>query len=70
MKGKNLKNSKRHGNNTRTYLNGSFIPEFNYFNYLIIGQSYKEKQVSRYKVINGANHVQVTEDGDFVKIGQ
>ena len=68
VKGKNLKNNKRYGNNTRIYLNDSFIPEFNYFNFLI-RNALKNKEIYRYKVRNGVNHVQVTEDSEFVEIG-
>ena len=35
----------------------------------MIRQAFKNKEIHRYKVRNGVNHVQVTEDGEFVEIG-
>ena len=68
ISGKNLKGSKKYGEDTQIYLNDSFIPEFSYFNYLI-RMAFKDKTIHKFKVRNGVNLVQKYEGGEFVEIG-
>ena len=68
VSGKNLKSNRKYGVGTKLYLNGSFIPEFSYFNYLI-RMAIKDKTIHRYKVRNGVNLVQRHEGEEFLEIG-
>merc|ERR1712074_332559 len=65
--GKRLKDYRRYGEDSRIYINESFIPEFGYLNY-IIRKALKEKKIYRYKVRNGVNFVQVLQDDEYIEI--
>ena len=65
--GKRLKDYRRYGEDSRIYINESFIPEFGYLNY-IIRKALKEKKIYRYKVRNGVNFVQVLHDDEYIEI--
>ena len=64
---KNLNSNRRYGD-SKIYLNGSFLPEFSYFNYLI-QCTCKDQRIKQYKVRNGVNFIQKEEEGDFKEIG-
>ena len=65
--GKNLKNSKRYGEN-KIFINNSFCPEFRFLNF-VIRKALREKHIHRYKIRNGITYVQKTEQSSFVEIG-
>ena len=66
--GKNLKNSKRYGNDTKVFINPSFCPEFHFLNYAV-RKAFKEKHIYKYKVRNGVTCIQMLPEGNFVEIG-
>ena len=68
VNGKNLKDSTRYEVNTLIYLNDSFIPEFGFLNF-VLRSADKNKKIYKYKVRNGVNFVQKSQDGVFVDIG-
>ena len=65
---KYLKGNTRYGERTRIFLNDSFIPEFGFFNY-VIRKAYKEKLIYKYRVRNGVNFIQKSNESEFVEIG-
>ena len=65
---KNLKDNKRYGEDTKIYINDSFIPDFGYFNYLI-RHARKDNKIHSFKIKNGVHHVQKEDGGNFVIIG-
>lgn len=62
--GKKLKNKENFKN---IYINNSFCKEFGFLNYQI-RKAQKAKKLFRYKVKNGINLVQATQDGEFCEI--
>ena len=68
VNGKKLKDSTRYGDNTAIYFNDSFIPDFGFLNF-VIRSAHKNKTLYKYKVRNGVNFVQKSQDGVFVEIG-
>ena len=68
INGKNLVGNKRYGEETRLFLNDSFIPEFGFLNF-VIRRAAKDKKLFRYKVSNGVTFVQNNQDDKFVEIG-
>ena len=68
VNGKNLKDSTRYGDNTAIYFNDSFIPDFGFLNF-VIRSAHKNKKLFKYKMRNGVNFVQKSQDGVFVEIG-
>ena len=68
INGKNLKNSKRYGENSKIYLNDSFCSEFRFLNF-VIRKALREYNIYRYKIRNGITYVQKDEYSLFVQIG-
>ena len=68
INGKNLVGNKRYGEETRLFLNDSFIPEFGFLNF-VIRRAAKDKKLFRYKMRNGVTFVQKNQDDKFVEIG-
>ena len=66
--GKNLKNSKRYGNNTKIYINNTFCNEFRFLNFAI-RTALREKNIHHYKISNGISYVQKSEHSSYVEIG-
>ena len=68
ISGRNLRGSKRYGDDTRLFVNENFIPEFRFTNY-VVRKAFREKIIHKYKIRNGVTHVQKDPDGSFVEIG-
>lgn len=68
IKSNKLAGNTRYGGNTRLYINDSFCNEFRFLNYAI-RLAKKSNNIFRYKVRNGVNFIQQTEDSSFIEIG-
>ena len=68
VSGKNLKGSKKYGENTKLFINPNFCREFNFLNYAI-RKAHRDKHIYRYRVRNGVTSVQMELDGPFTEIG-
>ena len=68
IKGKNLKGTKRYGENHNVYINNAFCPEFRFL-MKVIRDASKAKEINWYKIRNGVPYVQKEAEGEFVQIG-
>ena len=68
INGKNLKGSKRYGEDTKLYVNENLTPEFRFINYAV-RKAIRENNIHKYKIRNGVTHVQKDPEGSFVEIG-
>ena len=66
VNGKNLKSSKRYGEN-KIFVNNSFCVEFRFLNF-VIRKAAREKLLNRYKIRNGVTYVQRDTERDFTEI--
>ena len=66
--GKNLRDTKRYGDNKKIFINDSLCPEFKFLNFAI-RNALKRKEMYRYRVRNGISYVQMDDKFDFVQIG-
>ena len=67
VNGRNLKGSKRYGENTSVYINDSFCTEFKFLTYAI-RKALREKRINRYKIRNGVPYVQMDASSSFIEI--
>ena len=68
VNGRNLKGSKRYGNDSQIFINNNFCKEFKFLNF-VIRKAFREKKIYRYKIRNGVTSVQMDPNGTFVEIG-
>ena len=67
VNGKNLRDKKLYGVNSKIYINNSFCDEYRSLNYLI-RKAKKDYAIFRWKIKNGINCVQLNDGDDFVEV--